>query len=64
MDRSLEGNSRHCPTRYKIVALAAAAVFICYMDRVIISIAIIPHVFRLRMDPRRAGARALGLLNG
>ena len=30
------------PVRYNIVALAAAAVFICYIDRVIISIAIIP----------------------
>ena len=30
------------PTRYSVIGLAAAAVFICYMDRVIIAIAIIP----------------------
>ena len=30
------------PTRYSVIGLAAAAVFICYMDRVIIAVAIIP----------------------
>lgn len=30
------------PTRYSLIALAVAAVFICYIDRVIIAIAIIP----------------------
>ena len=30
------------PARYTIVALAAAAVFVCYIDRIIISVAIIP----------------------
>ncbi len=30
------------PARYRVVLLAALAVFICYMDRVVISVAIIP----------------------
>ncbi len=30
------------PARYSVILLAAVAVFICYMDRVIISVAIIP----------------------
>lgn len=43
------------PARYKIVALAAAAVFICYMDRVIISIAIIPMSAEFGWSPEEQG---------
>lgn len=34
--------TRAWPVRYNVILLAAVAVFICYMDRVIISVAIIP----------------------
>ena len=30
------------PQRFKVIALTVAAVFICYIDRVVISLAIIP----------------------
>ena len=55
LEQSSEGNSRHWPTRYRIVALAAAAVFICYMDRVIISIAIIPMSADYGWTPEEQG---------
>lgn len=43
------------PARYNIIALAAAAVFICYMDRVIISIAIIPMSADFGWTPEEQG---------
>ncbi len=43
------------PVRYNIVALAAAAVFICYIDRVIISIAIIPMSADFGWDAEEQG---------
>lgn len=43
------------PTRYTIVLLAALAVFICYMDRVIISIAIIPMAADFDWSPEEQG---------
>jgi ACS family sodium-dependent inorganic phosphate cotransporter len=43
------------PTRYNIVLLAAVAVFICYMDRVIISIAIIPMAADYGWSPEQQG---------
>ena len=43
------------PRRYTLVALSAAAVFICYMDRVNISVAIIPMAKDLGWDPARQG---------
>ncbi len=43
------------PVRYNIVALAAAAVFICYIDRVIISIAIIPMSAEYGWDSEQQG---------
>ena len=30
------------PQRFKVISLTVAAVFICYIDRVVISLAIIP----------------------
>jgi len=41
------------PARYRVVLLAALAVFICYMDRVVISVAIIPMVRRTGRRTRR-----------
>ena len=43
------------PARYNIIALAAAAVFICYMDRVIVSIAIIPMSADFGWTPEEQG---------
>ena len=42
-------------TRYTMVLLAAAAVFICYMDRVIISVAIIPMAADFSWSPEEQG---------
>jgi len=43
------------PARYSIIVLAALAVFICYMDRVIISIAIIPMAADFSWSPEQQG---------
>ena len=43
------------PARYTIVLMAALAVFICYMDRVIISIAIIPMAADFNWSPEEQG---------
>ncbi|MCZ6711903.1 MAG: ACS family MFS transporter [Gammaproteobacteria bacterium] len=43
------------PTRYTVVLLAASAVFICYMDRVIISVAIIPMAADFDWSPEQQG---------
>jgi MFS family permease len=43
------------PTRYTILLLAALAVFVCYMDRVIISIAIIPMAADFNWSPEEQG---------
>jgi ACS family sodium-dependent inorganic phosphate cotransporter len=43
------------PARYTVVLLAASAVFICYMDRVIISIAIIPMAADFDWSPEQQG---------
>ena len=42
-------------TRYHVVLLAAVAVFICYMDRVVISIAIIPMAADFGWSPEEQG---------
>lgn len=39
---STDASAGGCPARYRVILLAALAVFICYMDRVVISVAIIP----------------------
>ena len=46
---------RGWPTRYSVVLLAAIAVFICYMDRVIISVAIIPMAADFGWNPEQQG---------
>jgi ACS family sodium-dependent inorganic phosphate cotransporter len=43
------------PRRYTVVALSFCAVFICYMDRVNISVAIIPMAKDLGWDPSTQG---------
>ena len=43
------------PARYTVVVLAAIAVFICYMDRVIISVAIIPMAADFDWSPEQQG---------
>ena len=43
------------PRRFTVVALSFAAVFICYMDRVNISVAIIPMAKQLAWDPKTQG---------
>lgn len=48
-------NSRGWPARYTIIMLAALAVFVCYMDRVIISIAIIPMASDFNWSPEEQG---------
>ncbi|MFT7651062.1 MAG: ACS family sodium-dependent inorganic phosphate cotransporter, partial [Candidatus Azotimanducaceae bacterium] len=48
-------NSSGWPARYTIILLAALAVFICYMDRVIISIAIIPMASDFNWSPEEQG---------
>ena len=40
--------TRGWPARYPVVLLAALAVFVCYMDRVVMSITIIPMAAELR----------------
>jgi MFS family permease len=48
-------NSRGWPARYTVILLAALAVFICYMDRVVISIAIIPMASDFNWSPEQQG---------
>ena len=48
-------NAGRWPARYTIIILAALAVFICYMDRVIISIAIIPMASDFDWSPEQQG---------
>ncbi len=43
------------PARYTIILLSTAAVFICYMDRVIISIAVIPMAADYNWSPEQQG---------
>ena len=47
--------SQYWPRRFTLVALSAAAVFICYMDRVNMSVAIIPMAKDLGWDPATQG---------
>ena len=51
MTESLAGWQR----RYTVVALTVAAVFICYIDRVNISVAIIPMAEHFGWDPSTQG---------
>ena len=46
---------KYWPRRFTVVALSFAAVFICYMDRVNISVAIIPMAKELAWDPKTQG---------
>lgn len=48
-------DARRWPARYTVVLLAAFAVFICYMDRVVISVAIIPMAADFGWDPEQQG---------
>ena len=47
--------SQYWPRRYTLVLLSFGAVFICYMDRVNISVAIIPMATQLGWDPATQG---------
>ncbi len=47
--------TEYWPRRYTLVLLSFAAVFICYMDRVNISVAIIPMSRELGWDPKTQG---------
>ena len=47
--------ARGWPARYTVMAMAAIAVFICYMDRVIISVAIIPMAADYGWNPEQMG---------
>ena len=47
------------PARYTMVLLAAIAVFICYMDRVIISVAIIPMAADFDWSPEQVRPESL-----
>ena len=47
--------ARARPVRYTVMLLAAVAVFICYMDRVIISVAIIPMASDFGWSPEQMG---------
>ena len=49
------GAGSRWPARYTVVLLAAMAVFICYMDRVIISVAIIPMAADYAWSPEQQG---------
>jgi MFS transporter, ACS family, solute carrier family 17 (sodium-dependent inorganic phosphate cotransporter), other len=49
------GSSTHWPRRYVVVLLSFAAVFVCYIDRVNISVAIIPMAADLDWSPRTQG---------
>jgi MFS transporter, ACS family, solute carrier family 17 (sodium-dependent inorganic phosphate cotransporter), other len=46
---------RRWPARYTVVLLAALAVFVCYMDRVIMSVAIIPMAADFGWSPEEQG---------
>lgn len=50
-----QGRSQYWPRRFTLVLLSAAAVFICYMDRVNMSVAIIPMAKDLGWDPKTQG---------
>jgi ACS family sodium-dependent inorganic phosphate cotransporter len=52
---TLVQNQGRWPARYTIVALAAAAVFVCYIDRIIISVAIIPMATDFSWSPEEQG---------
>lgn len=47
--------SQYWPRRFTLVLLSFGAVFICYMDRVNISVAIIPMAQELGWDPAKQG---------
>lgn len=55
MEQSPAAKPSGWPARYNLIALAAVAVFICYMDRVIISIAIIPMSVDFGWSPEEQG---------
>ena len=55
MTQQLLSLREYWPRRYSISGLAIAAMFICYMDRVNISIAIIPMSQELGWDPEKQG---------
>lgn len=46
---------RRWPARYTVMLLAALAVFVCYMDRVIMSVAIIPMAADFGWSPEEQG---------
>jgi len=48
--------TQYWPRRYTLILLSFAATFICYMDRVNISVAIIPMSAELGWDPRTQAA--------
>lgn len=45
----------HWPRRYTVVLLSFLAIFVCYIDRVNISVAIIPMADQLGWDPKTEG---------
>jgi len=47
--------TQYWPRRYTLMLLSFGAVFICYMDRVNISVAIIPMAAQLGWDPKTQG---------
>ena len=47
--------TRGWPARYPVVLLAALAVFVCYMDRVVMSITIIPMAAEFGWSPEEQG---------
>src|SRR4051812_31638499 len=47
--------TQYWPRRYTLVLLSFAAVFICYIDRVNISVAIIPMAGQLGWNPQTQG---------
>lgn len=55
MTQLTQGVPARWPGRYNIILLAALAVFVCYMDRVIISIAIIPMAADFGWSPEQQG---------
>ncbi len=52
------------PTRFKIIGLTILAVFICYIDRVNISITIIPMAEELGWDYERIGFVSMSFFLG
>jgi MFS family permease len=48
--------TQYWPRRYTLILLSFAATFICYMDRVNISVAIIPMAAELHWDPQTQAA--------